>query len=131
MNKPVRWYKGVNMTKKCICTPAEVTAFGSPDPLCEARDHVKLPLADRVAVHEPMPVKNAGPCVQDLVIRDIEARKAVGFERYGTLLQPFNGRDALMDAYQEALDLCQYLRQALEERDAAPAASGAAISGRG
>jgi hypothetical protein len=69
--------------------------------------------------HEPAPLKNAGPCIQDLVIEDIQARKAVGVERYGTVLQPFNGRDALMDAYQEALDLCQYLRQAIEERDRA------------
>lgn len=64
-----------------------------------------------------MPVKNDGPCIQDLVIADIERRKAIGLERYGTLLQPFNGRDALRDAYEEALDLCQYLRQVLEERD--------------
>ena len=34
-----------------------------------------------------------------------------------TSLQAFNGRDALRDAYEEALDLCQYLRQALYERD--------------
>jgi hypothetical protein len=54
-----------------------------------------------------------------MVIADIEKRKAVGLERYGTLLQPFNGRDALRDAYEEALDLAQYLRQAIEERDSA------------
>lgn len=65
---------------------------------------------------QPRPVVNDGPCVQDLVIRDIEHRKAVGLKKYGTLLQPGNGRDALQDAYEEALDLCQYLRQALEER---------------
>jgi hypothetical protein len=33
------------------------------------------------------------------------------------LLQPHNGRDCLMDAYQEALDLAMYLRQAIFERD--------------
>lgn len=66
-----------------------------------------------------MPTKNERPCIQDMVIADIEKRKAVGFERYGTLLQPFNGRDALRDAYEEALDLAQYLRQAIEERDRA------------
>lgn len=71
----------------------------------------------QVATHQPPPRPNSGPCIQDLVIADINTRKQVGFERYGTLLQPFNGRDALMDAYQEALDLCQYLRQAIEERD--------------
>jgi hypothetical protein len=34
-----------------------------------------------------------------------------------TYLQAHNGRDALLDAYQEALDLAIYLRQALAERD--------------
>lgn len=47
---------------------------------------------------------------------DMAARKRVGIERYGMPLQAFNGRDALIDAYQEALDLCCYLRQAIEER---------------
>lgn len=51
-----------------------------------------------------------------LVIADMEARRLVGIERYGTPLQARNGRDALMDGYQEALDLCAYLRQAIEER---------------
>lgn len=78
---------------------------------------------------EPPPIPNDRPCIQDLVIADIERRKQVGFERYGTLLQPFNGRDALMDAYAEALDLCQYLRQAIEERDAQARAAGPADDG--
>lgn len=66
---------------------------------------------------QPLPVKNDSPCIQDMVIRDIESRKTLGLQRYGTLLQPFNGRDALRDAYEEALDLAQYLRQAIEERN--------------
>jgi hypothetical protein len=65
--------------------------------------------------HAPVKHRHARP-IQDLVIEDIEARKKVGLERYGTLLQAHNGRDALMDAYQEALDLAVYLRQAIEER---------------
>lgn len=92
-----------------------------------------------VDVRQGLPTKNDRPAIQDLVIADlrkmsiqidecdgrvlqadnviadIEARKAVGLQRYGTLLQAFNGRDALMDAYQEVLDLCQYLRQCMEE----------------
>jgi len=71
-----------------------------------------------VPEEQPAPIVNDGPCIQDLVIQDMEGRKAVGLKRYGTLLQPFNGRDALRDAYEEALDLAQYLRQAIEERDA-------------
>lgn len=41
----------------------------------------------------------------------------LGVTRYGTPLQPHNGRDALRDAYEEALDLVHYLRQAIYERD--------------
>ena len=67
--------------------------------------------------HQQNPVINGKPCIQDLVKDDIEARKQVGIERYGTVLQPHNGRDTLIDAYQEALDLCNYLRQLLYERD--------------
>jgi hypothetical protein len=65
-----------------------------------------------------MPIPNDRPDVQGRVIADIAARRSVGIERYGTPLQPFNGRDALRDAYEEALDLACYLRQALEERKA-------------
>ncbi len=69
------------------------------------------------ARHQPQPVKNEQPCVQDMVIADLEARKAVGIERYGTTLQPFNGRDVLMDLYQEILDAANYMRQLIYERD--------------
>jgi hypothetical protein len=65
---------------------------------------------------EPPPVNNDREAIQDLVVEDIEARKAMGIAKYGTPLQAFNGRDALNDAYQEALDLVMYLRQALYER---------------
>jgi hypothetical protein len=65
---------------------------------------------------QPMPVRNDYPSIQGLVRADLEEREQVGIERYGTALQPFNGRDALRDAYEEALDLACYLRQAIEER---------------
>ena len=54
--------------------------------------------------------------IAKLVKADIEQRACVGERKYGVRLQPFNNRDALVDAYQEALDLCMYLRQAIEER---------------
>lgn len=54
--------------------------------------------------------------IQDMIIADMIERKRIGIERYGVPLQAHNGRDALVDAYQEALDLCCYLRQAIEER---------------
>lgn len=67
--------------------------------------------------YEPDPKKNSQPAIWDLVLEDIKERDKIGQERYGTRLQPFNGRDALVDAYQEALDLVVYLRQAIYERD--------------
>jgi hypothetical protein len=47
----------------------------------------------------------------------MKERDQAGLAKYGTRLQPFNGRDALVDAYQEALDLVVYLRQRIAERD--------------
>jgi hypothetical protein len=66
---------------------------------------------------EPAPKKNANPPVWGLVQEDMKRRNEFGEYKYGTPLQAHNGRDALKDAYEEALDLCVYLRQALFERD--------------
>lgn len=65
---------------------------------------------------QPLPVPNGSRDIQSLVMEDIARRRQVGVERYGTPLQAHNGRDALRDAYEEALDLAMYLRQAIEER---------------
>jgi hypothetical protein len=66
---------------------------------------------------QPPPIPNDRPAVWDLVIADMRARDQTGRHRYGTPLQPHNGRDALADAYQEALDLVVYLRQEIAERE--------------
>lgn len=81
-----------------------------------------LPVVDTAPSHitdQPPPVANTLPAVWDLVMADMKGRDQVGRQRYGTPLQPLNGRDALVDAYQEALDLAVYLRQAIYERDGA------------
>lgn len=62
-----------------------------------------------------MPVPNSNIFITDLVIKDLEKRREIGIQTYGTPLQAFNGRNGLLDAYEEALDLCVYLRQCLEE----------------
>lgn len=54
--------------------------------------------------------------VAGMVREDLERRVTIGAKQYGERLTTYNGRDALMDAYEEALDLCLYLRQAIEER---------------
>lgn len=67
------------------------------------------------ATAQPLPAANKNIYVQTLVQQDIYDRLQFGIGKYGTGLQAFNGRDALEDAYQEALDLCCYLRQVIEE----------------
>ena len=65
---------------------------------------------------EPMP-NGRGRIVIDLVIQDLKDRDVMGRKKYGESLTSHNGRNSLMDAYQEALDLCMYLRQAIDERE--------------
>lgn len=66
------------------------------------------------------PTPNSGQDVWLLVIAEMEERRQFGLKKYGQPVRAFNGRDPLVDAYQEALDLCVYLRQAIAERDAVP-----------
>lgn len=47
----------------------------------------------------------------EVLVPDFLARQEKGIETYGTTLQPFNGRDALQDLYEELLDACQYTKQ--------------------
>jgi len=64
---------------------------------------------------EPIP-HGKGPNIHDLLKVDIEERAILGENRYGEKLKPFNGREVLVDAYQEALDLSVYLRQLIYEK---------------
>ena len=101
--------------------------------LAELHD-MAVPGTDQTVVQkieQPAPIPNTGPDIWPLVMADMkawlnlpdshallidmEARDRLGRQRYGTPLQAHNGRDALRDAYEEALDLCVYLRQAKEE----------------
>lgn len=66
---------------------------------------------------QPPPVKNNLQPVWKKVMADLAERAEVGKRRYGTYLQPNNGRDALLDAYQETQDLLLYLGQLIMERD--------------
>jgi len=68
---------------------------------------------------QPEPKPTSARPIWVLVIEDMLARDQLGRQRYGVPLQAGNGRDALRDAYEEALDLAAYLRQELEERRAA------------
>jgi hypothetical protein len=59
------------------------------------------------------------PGVQDVtpvLIERLKSRAEAGLKTYGRPLQTFNGRSALQDALEEALDLAQYLQQAVLEQ---------------
>lgn len=58
-----------------------------------------------------------GRDVTELVKEDLDSRADAGEAKYGERLKAHNGRNALWDAYQEALDLAQYLRQLIKEEE--------------
>jgi hypothetical protein len=53
--------------------------------------------------------------LRDRFIAEVRSRNVDGIAKYGTPLQTHNGRNPLVDAFQEAMDLTVYLRQAVEE----------------
>jgi hypothetical protein len=55
-----------------------------------------------------------------LVVADMAERDAMGRARYGVPLAVWNGRDPVVDAYQEVLDAIVYLRQACERMGPMP-----------
>lgn len=72
------------------------------------------------ATPQPQPTRGerSSQSVAEYLKQLIDERTRLGIAKYGTPLMTHNGRDALMDALQEALDLNQYLAQALlEARD--------------
>lgn len=69
-----------------------------------------------VAEHQPDP-KPGKQVVLHEVLKDFTDRAEAGKLKYGTYLETHNGRDALMDMYQEMIDMVMYAKQALMERD--------------
>ena len=80
---------------------------------CSEKKEKKL---NQAATNEPSPT-GEGKFVIPYVINDMNARSEMGERKYGTKLRINNGRDSLMDAYQEALDLVMYLKQAIMDRE--------------
>lgn len=79
--------------------------------------HEAFALAEK-ATSTPQPAPTPGSeRVLDHVMQDLTDRAEHGKTTYGTYLETHNGRDALQDAYEEALDLAMYLKQALLERE--------------
>jgi hypothetical protein len=75
---------------------------------------------------QPLPIGNNLPVIHTLVQEDLQQRLEWGTAKYGQPLQPFNGRSALRDAYEEILDCAVYLRQKIwEEEHGNASAAGA------
>ena len=53
--------------------------------------------------------------IWQLVIADMADREQMGLRKYGRYLTPESKEMGLREAYEEALDLCVYLRKALIE----------------
>lgn len=63
---------------------------------------------------QPPPHQSNGVCIADLVIKDMQDRKQFGIDKYGAYLEPTNGRNMLVDTYQELMDACVYMRGEIE-----------------
>ena len=68
----------------------------------------------------PPPKKGRARHTVDLVMLDLSLRKKAGEKKYGMAHQHDNGRNHLLDAYEEAMDLCVYLRAEIERRNSKP-----------
>lgn len=80
---------------------------------------------------QPEPIGNNSQPSWDLVIEDyrsknkhsfvenivelMKMRNEIGIKRYGVPLQPYNGRDSVIDAIDEATDLTVYLKNCQRE----------------
>lgn len=64
----------------------------------------------------PPPLKGKSRHTVTLVIEDLKERKKAGKKKYGVAHQSDNGRNHLLDAYEEAMDLCVYLRAELDKQ---------------
>lgn len=82
--------------------------------VCSRMEPEVIPMSD-VTRPQQDPREGKTP-ILPLVITDMQNRSDAGAKKYGTVLKSDNGRDPLVDAYQEAIDLVMYLRQAIQER---------------
>lgn len=72
-------------------------------------------LKDLVCSHWAPATKEVLPMTE--VIKDMQNRFEFGMQKYGKPCKPFDGEDYLQHAYEEAMDLCVYLKTKMMERD--------------
>ena len=64
---------------------------------------------------QPRPKPNDSTPVWEQVIQDMRARDEQGFKTYNTRLQKHNGRNSILDMYEEILDSTVYCKTFLLE----------------
>jgi hypothetical protein len=84
--------------------------------MMEMSDCSYEPYDDGQGMPSKMPLKSPRRAVLPMVEADLRGRVEIGTKEYGEPLTSHNGRDPLWDAYEEALDLAMYLRQAIWEQ---------------
>lgn len=94
------------------------TVLAEPEDFAEAArlEREAHPMQTLRVQDQPPPEESEGDVWAE-IIQDMVDRRQHGLDEYGTPLQRFNGRDAMVDAYQEALDLLVYFRQFTGERE--------------
>jgi hypothetical protein len=65
---------------------------------------------------QALPEPNTRPVMHEVLIDLVSKRLAIGVERYGTGLQPMNGRDAFRDLVEELVDATVYTLQIQHEK---------------
>lgn len=65
---------------------------------------------------QSLPEPNDRPVMHEVLIDLIQKRLAIGVERYGTGLQPMNGRDSFRDLVEELVDATVYTLQIRHEK---------------
>lgn len=104
------------------CSCGEITVDGGTDYLKRSARHpenlIEMSVfSDSLGVtSQARPQPNSQPIIAELVKNDIDARVILGQKKYGVVLQPDNGRDPLIDLYQELIDAAKYTRQLLYEK---------------
>lgn len=118
----MRWYPAVHGSIPAGCVLNRHTVTKCTDGTIRCDD---CPDEVPVKTPEPPPTQGAGPDIWPLVMADLPENSSMladmkerhegGIVKYSMPLRAFNSRNPLVDAYQAALDLVVYLRQALED----------------
>lgn len=109
------WHSGIWVGSEVFYSSESLTPIPTFEPFLSVEDAPILGSEHDPATAKQASPKGAGAPILGMVLADLTNRALEGRQKYGEPLLAHNGRNPLWDAYQEALDLAMYLRQAIEE----------------